>query len=168
MELNLNNLGGSKKSKRSSKSKDTPKRFVAGPSLQNPGSWVPEDPNQRKKEIIALKAARTFENYWLPLLNEAMDKRDYHKLEVLFIEWGIKKGFQEKYLMDWAQKDYLNFGLIIYNVYLELIPGCHTRFRQSRFKSKIPKTFLLGKSPEFIKQIELFQESIQNDMKGGL
>lgn len=160
-EIDSNN-----KSEYLKKSKDTPKKLVLQPSLNNPGYWRPEDPERRKKEILNLKEAGRFENYWIPLLNEAINKRDFHALELLFVEWGIKKGFSKAWLMNWAGKDYLNFALVIYNIYLGLIPGCSGKFRQSKFKSKIPKSFLFNKSPEFIHTVKKFELSFFEDLEG--
>lgn len=133
---------------------DTPKKHKVGFSLDNPGPWNPSDPLSTKKYLENTRNQRIFENHWLPILSEAINKKDYRTLELLIIEWGTKYGFKAEYLSNWAEQDLMNFGFMVYEVYLSFVPGCSGKFRSSKFKSKIPKHFKFGRSLELFNLIK--------------
>lgn len=94
--------------------------------------------NEEQKEREELQKNRVLgiqmKYEYINQLSEAMESKDKWALKLLFVEWGIKVGFKNEQLCNWAERDYINLARTIYNNWLQLQPGCKSRIRTSKMR----------------------------------
>lgn len=75
-------------------------------------------------------------------MTHLLNKKDLSGLKVFFIEWATQVGFSNKKWFEYFENEVLNEGNIqgfvktVYNQWLKYCPGCHGRFKKTKFKTK--------------------------------
>jgi hypothetical protein len=127
--LDLNSYKGDSNNKRSKPSrpklrKEWNERLIA----------MEEESKARAEAILFKQRSKILKNEFIDHLTELMNTHNKRGLELLFVEWGVKIGFKNEALANWAAKDYLNLARTIYNTWLQYQPNCKTRIRTSKVK----------------------------------